>query len=120
MLMLNGTWINGAFSWSHLLRGYDKASARPVLLFSLTASPETQRRLTGLMAKVKEGAEKAKEELENAKREIEKRAGALDGVVGANGRKDSAGWFNKSNVYINLSSSDVSFPVKLTGICFSD
>jgi len=43
------------------------------------------------MAKVKEGAEKAKEELENAKREIEKRAGALDGVVGANGRKDSAG-----------------------------
>ena len=72
------------------------------------------------MDKVKEGAEKAKEELENAKREIEKRAGALDGVVGANGRKDSAGWFNKSNVYINLSSSDVSFPVKLTGICFSD
>lgn len=44
-----------------------------------------------MMAKVKEGAEKAKEELENAKREIEKRAGALDGVVGANGRKDSAG-----------------------------
>ena len=53
------------------------------------------------MAKVKEGAEKAKEELENAKREIEKRAGALDGVVGANGRKDSAGWFNKSTVYLN-------------------
>ena len=43
------------------------------------------------MAKVKEGAEKAKEELENAKREIEKRAGALDGVAGANGRKDSSG-----------------------------
>jgi hypothetical protein len=50
-----------------------------------------QCRLTGLMAKVKEGAEKAKEELENAKREIEKRAGALDGVAGANGRKDSSG-----------------------------
>jgi hypothetical protein len=43
------------------------------------------------MAKVKEGAEKAKEELENAKRELEKRAGALDGVIGTNGRKDSAG-----------------------------
>ena len=43
------------------------------------------------MAKVKEGAEKAKEELENAKREIEKRAGALDGVAGTNGRKDSSG-----------------------------
>lgn len=62
-----------------------------LFLCSSTASPETQRRLTGLMAKVKEGAEKAKEELENAKREIEKRAGALDGVVGANGRKDSTG-----------------------------
>ena len=42
------------------------------------ASPETQRRMTGIMAKVKEGAEKAKGELEHAKKEIEKRAGALD------------------------------------------
>ena len=53
------------------------------------ASPETQRRMTGFMAKVKEGAEKAKGELEHAKREIEKRAGALDEE--ANGRKDSDG-----------------------------
>ena len=50
------------------------------------ASPETQRRMTGFMAKVKEGAEKAKGELEHAKRELEKRAGALDE---ASGRKDS-------------------------------
>ena len=38
-----------------------------------TASPETQRRLTGIMSKVKEGAEKAKSEMESAKKEIEKR-----------------------------------------------
>lgn len=68
----------------------DRADER-INNLSSTASPETQRRLTGIMAKVKEGAEKAKEELENAKREIEKRAGALDGVAGANGNKDSAG-----------------------------
>ena len=54
---------------------------------SSTASPETQRRLTGFMSKVKEGAEKAKSEMEQAKKEIEKRAGALDNV--ANGRKGS-------------------------------
>ena len=71
-------------------------SSKLLLLFSSTASPETQRRLTGLISKVKEGAEKAKEELENAKREIEKRAGALDGVVGANGRKDSTGFISFS------------------------
>ncbi len=68
----------------------DRADER-ITNLSSTASPETQRRLTGLISKVKEGAEKAKEELENAKREIEKRAGALDGVAGTNGRKDSAG-----------------------------
>jgi len=58
---------------------------------SFKSRPMFHYRLTGIMAKVKEGAEKAKEELENAKREIEKRAGALDGVAGANGRKDSSG-----------------------------
>ena len=53
------------------------------------ASPETQRRMTGIMDKVKQGAEKAKGELEHAKKEIEKRAGALDEQ--ANGGKDSDG-----------------------------
>ena len=42
---------------------------------SSTASPETQRKLTGFMSKVKEGAEKTKSEVEKAKKEIEKRAG---------------------------------------------
>merc|ERR1712077_25522 len=50
---------------------------------------DTQRRMTGFMAKVKDTAEKAKGELEIAKREIEKRAGALDEE--ANSRKDSDG-----------------------------
>jgi hypothetical protein len=47
---------------------------------SSTASPDTQRRLTGFMSKVKEGADRAKTEMESAKKEIEKRAGALDNV----------------------------------------
>ena len=79
----------------------DRADER-INTLSSTASPETQRRLTGIMAKVKEGAEKAKEELENAKRELEKRAGALDGVAGANGNKDSAGKQNCDVVYFKI------------------
>ena len=42
---------------------------------SSTASPETQRKLTGFMSKVKEGAEKTKSEVDKARKEIEKRAG---------------------------------------------
>ena len=42
---------------------------------SSTASPETQRKLGGVMSKIKEGAEKTKFEVEKAKKEIEKRAG---------------------------------------------
>ncbi len=55
-----------------------------------TGSPETQRRLTGFVAKVKEGAEKAKEEIEKAKTEIEKRAGALDDQANGGDDKDSS------------------------------
>ena len=42
---------------------------------SSTASPETQRKLGGVMSKIKEGAEKTKFEVEKAKKEIEKRVG---------------------------------------------
>ena len=42
---------------------------------SSTASPETQRKLTGFMSKVKEGGEKIKSEVDKSRKEIEKRAG---------------------------------------------
>ena len=50
-----------------------KDSADSRLQAGMTASPETQKKLTGIMSKVKEGAEKAKEEIEKAKREFEDR-----------------------------------------------
>ena len=55
----------------------DKADER-INTMSSTASPETQKKLTGFMNKVKEGAEKAKGELEKAKQEFDKKASALD------------------------------------------
>jgi len=50
-----------------------KDTADSKLHAGITASPETQKKLTGIMSKVKEGAEKAKGELEKAKKELEDR-----------------------------------------------
>ena len=50
----------------------DTADSRIQAGLTNTASPDTQRKLTGIMNKVKEGAEKAKEELEKAVKELDK------------------------------------------------
>ena len=55
----------------------DRADER-INTMSSTASPETQKKLTGFMNKVKEGAQKAEEELKKAKQEFDKKASALD------------------------------------------
>ena len=50
----------------------DTADSRIQAGLTNTASPDTQRKLTGIMNKVKEGAEKAKGELEKAVKELDK------------------------------------------------
>merc|ERR1711884_870411 len=56
----------------------DTADSRLQAEISRTASPDTQRRLTGIMSKVKDVADKTKEEIGKAKREFEERHGVHD------------------------------------------